>query len=526
MLEVRTSDGKAASWTVAADCEVTLNDQPAELADLHRDDKVSVTHDSPDSKGAEVSSIEATREVDPRKWALVVGISAYEDSAVTPPKFAASDAQLIAQTLTSRYQTEQDHMLVLADVSRIRLEQSLPAFLDKVPPDAELLVFFDAEAYADAQGKIYIGPTDLALARIDATGVPLPWLIEALEKCPAKDKLLLLDIAHAGKGADLKDQPSTAEMLMSLKSPGALSPLRTFPAIVSSRKGERAQDLADKEHGRFGWFIAEGLTGQADKNRDNRLEPTELFEFLAARLPGKGGQTPELILPDATPARLTPEAKVAIRKLAADLQGRKLNLKQAASDYEAAVESAANQPEPKLLYALILTKGLKEKDAIKLIDDLKATQPDLLMALEISAWLHFRKQDYVAGTADLVQLLTRLADGKAKPYEQAQAARLLAWAGRLREFAAIAANEQYRPPAGVLEDLDAWAEKFPPEDQHAYAEGRQHVRARTQEFDKQIADEPDKSGMLKLQVSRRQMVNYVTFPLDAISKGILSRLDE
>ena len=68
-----------------------------------------------------------------------------------------------------------------------------------------------------------------------------------------------------------------------------------------------------------------------------------------------------MILPDATPARLTPEAKVAIRKLAADLAGRKLNLKQAAADYEAAQDLAAGQSEPKLLYALILTKGLKEK---------------------------------------------------------------------------------------------------------------------------------------------------------------------
>ena len=60
VLEVRTSEGgKSASWTVAAECQVTLNDEPAELADLHRDDKISVIHDSPDSKGAEVSSIEA-----------------------------------------------------------------------------------------------------------------------------------------------------------------------------------------------------------------------------------------------------------------------------------------------------------------------------------------------------------------------------------------------------------------------------------------------------------------------------------
>ncbi len=105
VLEVRTdAGGKPASWTVASECKVTLNNEPAELADLHRDDRISVTHDSPDSKGAEVSSIDATREVDPIKWALVVGISAYEDKAVTPPRFAASDAELVARTLTNRYQ--------------------------------------------------------------------------------------------------------------------------------------------------------------------------------------------------------------------------------------------------------------------------------------------------------------------------------------------------------------------------------------------------------------------------------------
>ncbi|HWC90453.1 MAG TPA: hypothetical protein VG433_12385, partial [Pirellulales bacterium] len=527
VLEVRTAEGgKSVSWTVAGDCQVTLNDEPADLADLHRDDKIAVTHDAPDSKGAEVSSIEATRAFNPRHWALVVGISAYEDAAVTRPSFAAADAQLVAQTLTSRYQTETDHMLVLTDVSRIRLEQSLPAFLDKLPADAELLVFFDAQAYADTQGKIYIAPIDFTLARIDATGVPLAWLIGALEKCPAGDKLLLLDLAHAGKGADLKSQPSTGEMLQTLKSPGALSPLRTFPAIVSSRRGEKSQDLANKEHGSFGWSVAEGLTGRADKNRDNRLEPTELFEFLVDRLQGLEGSAPEMILPDATPARLTPEGKVAIRKLAADLAGRKLNLKQAASDYETAQDAAAGQPEPKLLYALILAKGLKEKDAIKLIDDLKSTQPDLPIALEIDAWLRYRKQEYVAGTADLVQLFTALGGGKAKAYEVAQTQRLLGWAGRLREFAAIAANEQYRPPEGAFEELDAMAEKFPPDEAEAYAAGRKHVRDQARELDKQIAAEPDKSAMLKLQVSRRQLVNYATFPLDAAAKNILAHLDE
>ena len=64
--------------------------------------------------------------------------------------FAASDAQMVAKTLAQRFQTSPEQSLVLADVSRIRLEQSASAFLDKVPADAQLLVFLDAQAYSDA----------------------------------------------------------------------------------------------------------------------------------------------------------------------------------------------------------------------------------------------------------------------------------------------------------------------------------------------------------------------------------------
>ncbi len=94
------------------------------------------------------------------------------------------------------------------------------------------------------------------------------------------------------------------------------------------------------------------------------------------------------------------------------------------------------------------------------------------------------------------------------------------------EFAAIAANEQFRPPAGVLEDLDAVVEKFPPKLRRQYADGRKQVEKKAAEFDRQIADEPDKSGILKIQVSRKQLFNYAAFPLDAASKNILAHLDE
>jgi uncharacterized caspase-like protein len=156
-------------------------------------------------------------------------------------------------------------------------------------------VFFAGHAYKDEDGKVYLAPKSFDLKRMSTTGLPLQWLVDELEKCPAKDKLLLLDCSHAGKGADLAMEPSTAEMLRSLKTPPGRSPLRTITAIASCGSGQRGEDSPEKHHGLFAWLLAQGYSGAADKNSDNRLEPTELFGYLQEAFGElKVTQTPEL----------------------------------------------------------------------------------------------------------------------------------------------------------------------------------------------------------------------------------------
>ncbi len=75
------------------------------------------------------------------------------------------------------------------------------------------MVFFTGRAYKDADGKVYLALKDFDPARIGDTGLALQWLVDELEKCPAKEKLLLLDASHAGTGADLAMEPSAEEML-------------------------------------------------------------------------------------------------------------------------------------------------------------------------------------------------------------------------------------------------------------------------------------------------------------------------
>ena len=68
-------------------------------------------------------------------------------------------------------------------------------------------------------------------------------------------------------------------------------------------------------------------------------------------------ETPNLVLPDAAPPRLSEEAKIAIRKLASLLEPAKPNVEAAKKEYEAASKLADKEIEPRVLYALALIKA-------------------------------------------------------------------------------------------------------------------------------------------------------------------------
>ena len=133
-------------------------------------------------------------------------------------------------------------------------------------------------------------------------------------------------------------------MMAALKRPPGRSPLRTVTALASCKAGQRGHAWPAKKHGLFAWCLADGYSGRADANRDGRVEPAALYEFLQKAMAAAGSelktaQTPELILPDARPPRLSEEAKKAIRKLAALLEPTKVDLKAAKED---------SPPPPKL----------------------------------------------------------------------------------------------------------------------------------------------------------------------------------
>jgi len=517
-------------------CRIALGGQAAELDDLRVGDIVDITHDTPGAGIPEAKTVSAQRPPLPSRWAILIANQNYEDTSLTPLKYSVADAKLLQDELLHRYGVPVDQLLLLADESQVRLEQGIPAFLARVSAESSVIVYFAGHGYVDDENKVYLAPKNFSFQRMSTTGLTLAWLVDLLEHCPAHDKLLLLDCCHEGGGADLKAQPSTEEMLRTLATTAGRSPLKTVTAITSCKAGQRGLDLPARQQGLFAFCLADGYSGRADKNRDNRLEPTELYDYLLAVMAAASKelgkeQVPVLILPDASAPRLSEEAKVAIRKLASFLRQDRIDVKAAHAAYLEAQELAGKELEPKLLAGLVLLKTKHRKEADDAFEPINAANTEQILPPLALGWIYFEQQSYKAGIDILADAVGRIPALKNPNGAYPEALEhTFRWIGQLREFAATAAVASpgaRRAPEDSFKALDAAIAGRGGDAQRLYDEGRAKAQEKVADFDQQISDaKADEAKAATLRIHRWQLPNYAQFPFDDAVQQILGGLDK
>ena len=281
--------------------------------------------------------------------------------------------------------------------------------------------------------------------------------------------------------------------------------------------------MPEKRHGVFAWLLAQGFAGDADKNLDNLLEPTELFGYLQeAMVQLKVSQTPELFLPDNRPPRLNEEARAAIRRLASRIRQNRVNLPEAESEYAIAVKAAGKEIEPKLLYGLLLMKNKQRDPARQQFDAIKRQHPDHLLPLQGIIWVWIEKRKYSSGMDALLELVSKVPRPKQPDTYSQPRQQIFYWAGQLREFIALVAKEGRRPSATALDEA---VSRHNADARRLYEEGRTKSRAIHADFVRQIATaESAAAAMLKL--NSRKVTRYVDFPYDQAVQIILGGLDQ
>ncbi len=234
-----------------------------------------------------------------QRWAVVIGVSNYEDSRIPSLRYAAADAQTFYDWLIApqggRYAPSRVKLLLDKDATSQSIREALFSWL-KQPIDEDIVTIYFAghgtPESPDAPENLFLLPYDADYDKIETTGFPM-WDIEtALKKfIQAKKVVVIADACHAGgvgsefvgsrRGRDLVAEPLINNALQNLARVG--DGVAIFTAADDKQLSQESQKWGGG-HGVFTWFLLKGLKGEADYNKDGKVTLGELIPYLSEQV--------------------------------------------------------------------------------------------------------------------------------------------------------------------------------------------------------------------------------------------------
>ncbi len=251
--------------------------------------------------------VKSTRPESGARWAVIIGISNYADQKIPGLNYCVDDAELLVERLAEQCDYAPEKILLLTEhqtkphlrpTSR-NLKQVVKGWVNQSQEGDTVLVFFSGHGFLDRQGRGFLATEDCDPSKLEETALRIEDLREILRQSKAKQKLLVLDCCHAGakKGAvsekiDSLERPSSEELGASFASAEGLI------TLASCRKQESSFEWKAVNHGIFTWFLANGIAGMADSDKNGLVDSDELYQYtvdsvvLTARREFGGVQTP------------------------------------------------------------------------------------------------------------------------------------------------------------------------------------------------------------------------------------------
>jgi tetratricopeptide (TPR) repeat protein len=195
------------------------------------------------------------------KWALVVGISKFQDQSINL-KYAAKDAQDFASYLEKEGKFEKDHVHVLLNEQATReniLAEIGDKFLPRTAAPDDLVVIYlsshGSPSKVDTEGVNYFVAYNTDKNSLYATGIPMVDLTKMIKERVHSDRVVVvLDACHSGAANVAKGLYRAANFDANSIAQGAGQLV-----ICSSRPDQVSWESKRYQNGVFTHYLLEGL---------------------------------------------------------------------------------------------------------------------------------------------------------------------------------------------------------------------------------------------------------------------------
>ena len=218
--------------------------------------------------------------------AVLVGINEYQFLAQL--SFAGADVEALGKSLTNAGFSERNVVIIHDKATRSlqpdkqKIMKQIELTLDSCGPDDLVFLVFCMHGVR-IDGKTYLAPYEATPPRFDGdnkrleTFIPIDWVYEQLQNCPARMKLMMVDACQErifdGDTRSLTAEQKRLQSLDDLESPKGVM------QMVACAPGEYSYESEKLGHGVYTYFLLEALSGKADTNHDGivTLKEVDLY---------------------------------------------------------------------------------------------------------------------------------------------------------------------------------------------------------------------------------------------------------
>jgi len=238
------------------------------------------------------------------RWAVVVGISKYQDPKIPSLLYADADARAFAQFLQTEKGGSFKHVRLLLNeqATLVNLRDALGGFLKEAHKDDLVIIYFAAHGMPEPgrTDTTYFMPHDAELKRLYSTAVPMDEIDKILnQRIYAEKVVMIADACHSGfvgtrtRAVAVQAAATTNRFFSELAK---AKPGRAIFTAISASELSQEDEKWGGGHGVFTYYLLEGLNGKADADKNGVVTIREAFDYTYDKVPRatNNDQHPEL----------------------------------------------------------------------------------------------------------------------------------------------------------------------------------------------------------------------------------------
>ncbi|MCB1176015.1 MAG: caspase family protein [Leptospiraceae bacterium] len=221
---------------------------------------------------------------DMKRWAIVIGVNDYNDNSISKLTKARNDAKILGEILKSNGEFE-DVFVMTDDISakdthyptKRNIEAKVEKILSDAGPDDLVLFFFSGHGSSSEEKQGFVVPVDASTKDLHGTSVSVDLIAQKMRDKGLKKTILILDACRDvfTKSKGVKSEVFQAEQFQDTEMAA------TF---FSTGSGNFSYEDSETDFGVFTRFLAEGMDGKADGNKDGIVTFNELEAYVQSKV--------------------------------------------------------------------------------------------------------------------------------------------------------------------------------------------------------------------------------------------------